>query len=625
MEQTVELSAADRLRSEQHAATGRAACAAVSRALQVMVSVIGLIVFLPVLAVLAAGIKLVSRGPVFYKGKRVGKDGTIFSIYKLRTLEVGAEGRIGARLLRSDDPFYHRLGAFLKKTKLDEIPQLFNVIKGDMNLVGPRPVRPVFMERFTQTIPGYARRLAVRPGMTGLAQLRGGYYTSAANKLRYDRIYLGNRSLRLDLIILMLTFVKLVQRWITAGSLLCALLLFVSFVPSGMIHSFSMRVLGVRFNPLLPIILAGGAYLVLHAGKSNRWFISHSAVDWPMAAFVLVSAMAVPFSVSPVTAFRGLVYLCVTGFFFTFVLVNTRPDERFARRAAQLVGLAGGGVALVGLAETAAALLGATEVTSAVRPESTMGSPLALTAYLVVCFPLVLCECFTSRSRQAKLLWLAVGIVICAAVITAGGRLGVPALIVSTGVLLVKTGKVTWRQAAAAGAACLVLLCVFGGERHSVGGVMARATKDAKAALTSIEQSSFQQLLIGYGAKTIGYPSISSGAGSFAWRKGLPDSTYLTLLLENGIAGFCLMTWLAALVVREISAAARRQSSDLRMRLWSLAAAMCGLGVAAISFNVFYNLATQLLFWGTVGIALGLCVRYGRRDHGAVLVMRFGH
>jgi len=625
MEQTVELGAAGGLRSEQGDAAGRAAHEAASRALQVIVSVIGLIVLSPVMAVLAVAIKLVSPGPVLYKGKRVGKNGGTFTIYKLRTLHVDAEKRIGARLLRTDDPFYHALGPFLKKTKLDEIPQLINVIKGDMNLVGPRPVRPVFVERFEQTIPGYAARFTVRPGMTGLAQLRGGYYTSAVNKLRYDRIYISNRCLRLDLVILMLTFVKLMQRWITAGSLLCALVLFVSFVPSDVVRSFSMKIVGVRFNPLLPIILAGGVYLTLHAGRSNKWLISHSAVDWPMAAFVFVSAMSVPFSVSPITAFRGLIYLCVTGFFFVFVLVNVRPDERFAKRAAQLLGLAGGGVALVGLAETGGALLGVTNAASGVRSVSTLGSPLALTAYLAVCFPLVLCELFTSRGRRARLLWLAVAVAICAAVITAGGRLGMPALIASGGVLLVKTGRLTWRQVAAVGVACLVLLSVFVGGRYAAPAVLAQVVRDGKAAIASIRQSSFQQLLIGYGTKTIGYPSVSSGGSSFAWSSGLPDSTYLTLLLENGIAGFCLMTWLGALVVREIAIAAKSQPKDLRTRLWSLAGAMCGLGVAAISFNVFYNLATQLLFWGTVGIALGLCVRYGSRDHGAVLVMRFGH
>lgn len=600
-------------------------CRAISRALQVAVSAVGLIVFSPVMFLLAIAIKAVSRGPVFYRGKRIGKGGRTFSIYKFRTLEIDAEKAIGARLLRSDDPFYHRLGKFLKRTKLDEIPQLFNVIKGDMNLVGPRPVRPVFLEELARTVPGYMKRFAARPGMTGLAQLRGGYYTSPRNKLRYEIIYIRNRSLRLDLAVLMLTFVKLLQRWITAGSLLFALVMFVSFVPSQVVHSFSARLLGVRFNPLLPAILAAGAYLILHAERSNKWLISHSAVDWPMAAFIFVSAMAVPFSVSPVTAFRGLIYLCTTGFFFTFVLVNIRPDEQFAKRAAQLLGMAGGVVALVGLTETCAAVLGIIDASSGVRSVATLGSPLALTAYLALCFPLVLCEFFTSRTRQVRLLWLAAALAIIGATLTAGSRLGMPALIISGGLLMVKTGKLTWRQVVAAGAVCLVVLCVFGGERYSARSVGARIARDGGAALTAIQESSFQQLLIGYGAKTLVYPEASSPVRSFAWAKDLPQNTYLTLLLENGIAGFCLMTWLVMLVTREISLAAREQPEPLRIRLWSLAAAMCGMGIAAISFNVFYNLATQLLFWGIVGISLGLCVHCGNRDHGAVLVMRFGH
>ncbi|NQT18653.1 MAG: sugar transferase, partial [Planctomycetes bacterium] len=478
---------------------------AISRALQVAVSAVGLVVFSPVMLVLAAAIKAVSKGPVFYSGPRVGKGGREFYIYKFRTLETYAEKRIGARLLQTDDPFHHRVGKFLKRSKLDEIPQLFNVIKGDMNLVGPRPVRPVFLEEFAGTIHGYMERFAVRPGMTGIAQLRGGYFTSPRNKLRYENIYIRNRSLRLDLGVLMLTFVKLLQRWITAGSLLFALVIFVSFVPSQTVHSFSMVVLGVRFNLLLPTILTLGAYLILHAGRSHKWLISHSAVDWPMAAFVFVSAMAVPFSVSPVTAFRGLIYLCTTGFFFAFVLVNTRPDEHFARRATQLLGIAGGLIALVGLAETCAALVGLIDASSGVRSVATLGTPLALTAYLALCFPLVLCEFFTSRGRL-RLMWLAAAVAIAGATLTAGSRLGVPALIVSGGLLMVKTGKLRWQHVVAAGAACVVMLCVFGGQRYGIQSIGARIARDGGAAITAIQQSSFQQLLIGYGTKTVVYP-----------------------------------------------------------------------------------------------------------------------
>jgi len=593
----------------------------ISRIVQVMLSVGGMIVLAPVMAMVALAIKMVSPGPVFYRGQRVGKGEKPFTIYKFRTLQVDAEEKIGGRLLKIDDPFYHRMGRFLKKSKLDEVPQLFNVIRGDMNLVGPRPIRPVFLEKSKATIPGYALRFKVRPGMTGLAQLRGGYYTEVQNKLRYDEIYIRRRSLRLDFVILMMTFLKLLQRWVTAATLLCLMVLFVSFVPTSVMSSFSIRLFAVQFNPVLPAILAVGVYLALHAGKSNKWLVSHSAIDGPILAFVLVSAMAIPFSVSPITAFRGLVYLCITGFFFAFVMVNMRPDEHFARRAAQLVSVAGGGVALLTVAEVLAS--GAGLLGGAARANSTLGSPVALTAYLALCFPLVLCECLAAKTRNTRLLWVAVAAAIVSAVLSAGTVLGVPALLVAAGVLLVKTKRLSLRTAAVWGGVCLVALSVAGGDRHSLPVIAGQAVEGGRAAVQSIRQASLDQLLIGYGTKT----TVQSGAYASIspLRPGYPQNTYLTLLFENGIAGFCLMTWMGALVLREISISAKNRQDEIQLRLWSLAAAICGVGVAAVSFNVFYNMATQLVFWGVIGLALGLSVRCSGHDHGAVLVMRFGH
>jgi len=608
------------LSRERERADGHMVYETASRVLQVAVSVVGLVFLLPVMAVLAAAIKAVSRGPIFYRGLRVGKDERVFTIYKFRTLEVGAEEKIGSRLLNHDDPFHHRLGRFLKRTKLDEIPQLLNVIRGDMNLVGPRPIRPVFLDESRKTVSGYSGRFAVRPGMTGLAQLRGGYYTSITNKLRYDMIYIRRRSLRLDFAILTMTFVKLVQKWITKASLLCLIVLFVSFVPAGVSRSFSLKVLGVQFNPIIPVLLSAGAYLALSAGKSNRWLISHSAIDAPMVAFVLISALAAPFSVSPVTALRGLLYLCITGFFFAFVMVNLRPDVHFAKRAGQVIGLAAGGVALMGLAGRMGAALGLFDHPA--RTVATLGSPVGLAAYLALGFPFVLCECLGTKSGTMKLVWATVLAAIAGAVFTAGSRLGVPALLVSAGVLLVKTDRLRLRDALLGGAACLVMLAIIGGPRFSPAAVVTDAYAAAAGAIRSIQESSFQQLLIGYGTKTM---RSAATANALWWRHGMPQSTYLTLLLENGIAGFCLMTWLAALVVREIAMSARNQPAGVKMRLWSLASAICGLGVAAISFDVFYNIATQVVFWGIIGLALGLSVRHGGKDHGAVLVMRFGH
>ena len=597
----------------------RRACEVGSRVLQVAVSIAGLIAMLPVMAVIAAAIKAVSHGPVFYRGTRVGKGEKLFTIFKFRTLHVGAEEKIGSRLLTGDDPFHHRFGKFLKQSKLDEVPQLWNVIRGDMNLVGPRPIRPVFLAEFTAAIPDYSLRFSVRPGMTGLAQLRGGYYTTVSNKLRYDLLYAKRRSLRLDLAILALTFVKLLKRWITAASLLCLIVLFVSLVPAGVTSSFSLTLLGVQFNPIMPLLLAAGAYLVFSAGKSNRWLVSHSAIDAPMVAFVLLSALAMPFSIRPITALCGLIYLCITGFLFTFVLVNLRPDASFARRAAQVVCVAGAGVALVSIGETVGAKLGLVSGPTA-QAVSTLGSPAGLTAYLALCFPLVLCEYFEARTYNVRLLWVAAGVAIAGAVATAGGRLGVPALLVGAGVLLVKTNKLSLKNAVIAAGVCLLVLSVLAGGRYSLRAVAGDTHAAVRAAVISIHESSFQQLLIGLGTKT-----LQSSASVFAWQHGLPQSTYLTLLLENGVGGFCLMTWLAALVLREISISARNQPESIRIRLWSLAAAICGIAVAAVSFNIFYSIATQFVFWGIVGLALGLSVRYGGKDHGAVLVMRFGH
>jgi lipopolysaccharide/colanic/teichoic acid biosynthesis glycosyltransferase len=166
---------------------------------------VGLVLMVPLFVVIGVLIKITSHGPILYRGLRVGKDGRIFTIYKFRTLQIGAEEKIGARLLTERDAYYTCIGKFLKRTKFDELPQLINVLKGEMNLVGPRPIRPIFLEKLCCDIPRYPIRFAVKPGMTGLAQVRGGYFTNPKDKLRYELIYIKNRSLLLDLKLIALT------------------------------------------------------------------------------------------------------------------------------------------------------------------------------------------------------------------------------------------------------------------------------------------------------------------------------------------------------------------------------------------------------------------------------------
>jgi lipopolysaccharide/colanic/teichoic acid biosynthesis glycosyltransferase len=164
-------------------------------------SLVLLMLAAPVILALAALVKLTSRGPAFYSQTRVGKGGRLFTLFKIRTMAHDAE-KAGARWSTPGDPRITRLGAFLRKTHLDELPQLWNVLRGDMSLVGPRPERPEFTPLLERSIPHYRDRLAVRPGVTGLAQVQLPADTdleSVRRKLAYDLYYIRYLNGWLDL------------------------------------------------------------------------------------------------------------------------------------------------------------------------------------------------------------------------------------------------------------------------------------------------------------------------------------------------------------------------------------------------------------------------------------------
>jgi lipopolysaccharide/colanic/teichoic acid biosynthesis glycosyltransferase len=168
-----------------------------------VLSAVFLLASLPVTATIAAATVLTSGLPLFYRGERVGRGGRFFHMLKFRTLRRGAEGRLGPylgeELVRRTRRETTLLGSWLRSTQLDEIPQLWNVLRGDMSLVGPRPIRPRFFEELAGELPAYWQRLIVRPGLTGLAQVRRGYETSMAEKLAHDLEWIADRSVRLYL------------------------------------------------------------------------------------------------------------------------------------------------------------------------------------------------------------------------------------------------------------------------------------------------------------------------------------------------------------------------------------------------------------------------------------------
>ncbi len=179
------------------------------RVFDVLVAGVLLLLALPVIAVCCLAIRIDSPGPVFYSQTRLGQNREPFKIWKLRTMRADAEAAHEEIMAKRDDPRITKVGTWLRNLRLDELPQLVNVLGGSMSLVGPRPERPGFVRRYIDDVPGYSGRFAIQPGLTGLAQVNGDYDSTTQNKLRYDLAYLSNWSIWLDLTILLRT-VKIV-------------------------------------------------------------------------------------------------------------------------------------------------------------------------------------------------------------------------------------------------------------------------------------------------------------------------------------------------------------------------------------------------------------------------------
>jgi lipopolysaccharide/colanic/teichoic acid biosynthesis glycosyltransferase len=181
----------------------------VLRVFDVLLSSLFLLGSLPISIPIALLVLCTSWTPVLYRGERVGRGGRVFTMYKFRTLRRGAEARLGPylgeELVERTQSEFTRVGRRLKATQLDEIPQFVNVLRGDMSLVGPRPIRPVFFEELAHELPSYWQRLVVRPGLTGFAQVRRGYETPMGEKLAHDLEWIADRSVRLYLLTVVAT------------------------------------------------------------------------------------------------------------------------------------------------------------------------------------------------------------------------------------------------------------------------------------------------------------------------------------------------------------------------------------------------------------------------------------
>jgi len=179
------------------------------RLFDILLSGIGLILSAPLWIIFTILIKKGDQGPVFYSQYRVGKNAKIFNVLKFRSMVPDAERNTGAVWATENDPRVTPIGKIIRATAMDELPQLWNIFRGDMSFVGPRAERPELVEDFAKKIQGYMKRFSVTPGLTGIAQVYGRYDTPPQHKLKYDLLYIKKRSLCLDMKLIVLSF------WIT--------------------------------------------------------------------------------------------------------------------------------------------------------------------------------------------------------------------------------------------------------------------------------------------------------------------------------------------------------------------------------------------------------------------------
>ena len=189
--------------------------AAAKRAIDIVLAAIGVLLGAPIMLLVAVAIRLGSPGPVLYRQARVGKDGRVFTIHKFRSMYKDAEAMTGAVWARAGDPRVTPIGRFLRRSRLDELPQLLNILSGDMSFVGPRPERPEFVAELVKEIPFYGQRHVIRPGLTGWAQVchrYGATVEDALEKLQYDLFYIKHRSIAFDLFIILETVKTVLMR-----------------------------------------------------------------------------------------------------------------------------------------------------------------------------------------------------------------------------------------------------------------------------------------------------------------------------------------------------------------------------------------------------------------------------
>lgn len=593
---------------------------ALCRGYNITAALIGLVLLSPLMLALAIAVKLTDPGPALYRGRRVGKDEKPFDIFKFRTMKVGSEQKIGKRLVKQGENHFTPIGKFLRKFRLDELAQLLNVLRGDMNLVGPRPLRPIFLEDHKARIPGYARRFTVRPGITGRAQVQGGYYTSPRHKLFYECLYIKHRGLLLDVQLIVLTFLRVMTRIFTTVVLFAWLLVMALVLPESWQALLEVTVGGVTVNLIyfVPTLIVL-AKLVRRESVSGNIHALRTPVDLPLLGFVGVSAVLIALSRFPMTSFRGLLFYICNGIVVFYLVANSRlAHERRGPFIAVLVGA----VSLM----CAGAVGEWIWLAYAERDWARLGSPLMLGTVIVLTVPLAVARLrHVEGAFKRGFYVLAVLILLTTAGLTLS-RSGVLAVSLTLFVFM-------WRlhRRLALGAAALAGLLVLGlGLNGDARMRPTQAIADLEA-VTARQAASFQvittpRLLVGAGARTMpSHLAVGARNKGVEARRGMENS-YATLLVDHGPLGLAFFlafffggVWFMWRSLPQIADLTARD--DLR----AVASGLLGCAVLLFFSDAIYSLPVTLVFWSAMGLGVGIALTQRAGPRAVYRLVHFRH
>jgi len=581
---------------------------------QRLLALAGLIALSPLLLLIALLVKLSSRGPILYRGERVAKAKGRFTIYKFRTMKVGAEQEIGKRLVQpGEQRHYTSIGPSLRRYRLDELPQLLNVLKGEMALVGPRPLRPIFLDELCETIPRYERRFDVRPGITGLAQVRGGYYTSPRHKLAYDLLYIKRRSLPLDLRLIALTFLRVMTRVISVSLALSWLLLASFALPESQLSALTIQPKELSINLLYLVLPSLIALKALGSTASRkRLSLLRSPVDGVALALTLSMLVSATLSVTPLLALRGALWYLCNALIPFYLCLNSAPMKADPQASLKSLSRLGGLISLIALSGS----LARWPTEGWLRPGGGLDDPLWLSLGLMCLLPLSWVASSGSDEPRGWRARLKLGsfALISLTLVLAGSRLAL------LSAALVGSFSAGLRRAALIGLAFVSLsfmMVASEDPRWSVGQLKRELSGHVARQEALLDLVPTQRLILGVGPRVSAHylaarykqrqeSELSQGLEELApHEEPHLSGLILTSLIEFGLIGGLLLGALILGSLRLIIREARLQSSRVLSALSASLSSALLIGLVCHPFAIF---PLSLLFWSLLGFGVGVAL-----------------